>query len=151
MRAARSTCAGTTARAAVLLPINKFLSDKWDDRLYNWSLWLDAGGSDRSSDGVSSIYDPSTWQRGSGYRSGGTGLISGEAEDTNCMLLTIQTDSKAGGDRIYKALEAWAKNYGSRGSQAARLATSEDSYYDWVDSGKRWLERLDRSRKKPGK
>lgn len=132
------------------MPISQFLSDKWDARLYNWLLWKgpDGEGSQQKSEGVSSAYSLEEFGehgcRG-GYRESGKAILSGEATDTDTLMLKLRAN-KTFGERIYKALVVWTINDGTRGAQAARLSTHPDTFKDWVDSGKRELERLSRGK-----
>ena len=128
------------------MALSAYLSDKWDQRLYNWLLWL--AGDPAHSPGVSSIYDPARWRRGS-RRASGLAVLAGDAEETDDYMLAIAQDTAHGGDRVYAALVEWTRDNGTRGMQAARLAMHADTYRAVVDSGKRWLEDLDqRARRK---
>lgn len=119
------------------MPISSYLSNKWDQRLYNWILW--ASGNPARSAGVSSIYDPARWRRGS-RRAAGLAILAGDAEETDDYLMAIMQDKEHGGDRVYAALVEWTRDNGTRGMQAARLSMHVDTYREIVDSGKRWLE-----------
>lgn len=125
------------------MPISPFLQEKWDARLYNWLLWRSADGEGGGDAKISSIYRPELAQRG--YRDAGDTFLSGEAMDTDALMQAIRAD-KDMGERIYGALAEWAGNDGTRGAQASRLGTHQDTYKDWVDSGMRRLERLSRWR-----
>ena len=126
------------------MPISDFMSNKWDARLYNWLLWR--SGEDRAGGGVkiSSAYSMEDFGTGSrsGYRECGVTVLAGEAMDTDRLMVEIE----ASDHRIYAALVEWTRNDGTRGAQAARLSTGGDTYRDWVDSGKRELERLSRAK-----
>ncbi|MEO8755030.1 MAG: hypothetical protein ABI624_20390, partial [Casimicrobiaceae bacterium] len=129
----------------VAVPISDFLSQMWDEKLYNWYVWLvTAADSDGGSGGVSSIYDPGKWRRGTA-RTSGFAVLSGPAKDTDDLLVAIRQSTKEGGDRVYDAMVEWVKDDGTRGAQAARLSMHQDTYRDIVDSG--WLERLEWERK----
>ncbi len=121
------------------MPISDFLSNKWDEKLHNWILWLSTNADRQGAAKISSVYRPELSQHG--YREGGHAVLSGDAMDTDKLMVKIQADKKHG-IRIYRALVAWTINDGTRGAQAARLSTHQDTYKDWVDSGKRELERL---------
>lgn len=131
------------------MPISKFLAEKWEARLYNWLLWKgpDGKGSQDKSEGVSSAYSLEEFGQGhrGGYSESGKAVLSGEAMDTDALMLKVRLD-RAFGERIYKALVVWAINDGTRGAQAGRLSTQLDTFKDWVDSGIRQLERLSRAK-----
>ncbi len=127
------------------VPISDFLAEKWDRRLENWLLWFQSGGGG-SSEGVSSAYSLEEFGTGnrSGYRECGNAVLTGEAMDTDALMHEIRRWE----ERIYHALVEWTKNDGTRGAQAARLSTSADTLKDWVDTGKRELERRARMKSK---
>ncbi len=121
------------------MPISAYLMNKWDARLYNWLLWLGTAGHGSSSFAkISSIYRPELWQRG--YGTPGNAVLSGEAMDTDRLMVRIQADD----DRVYSALLSWAINEGTRGAQAQKLSMHQDTYRDLVDSGVRMLDRMAR-------
>lgn len=129
------------------MPISDYLARKWDEKLYNWYLWLvTRAAGDGGSGGVSSIYSPENWRRGTN-RTQGFAVLSGPAKDIDDMMIEIRRDVAQGGDRVYAALLEWVKDDGTRGAQAARLSVHQDTYRDIVDSGKRWLERLEQHKK----
>lgn len=127
------------------MPLSSFLSSKWDQRLYNWMLW--ASGDPARSAGVSSIYDPSRWRRGS-RRASGLAILAGDAEETDDYMMQIAQDKAHGGERVFAALVEWTRDNGTRGMQAARLSMHVDTYREIVDSGKRWLEDRERLAKR---
>lgn len=129
------------------MPLSKFLSEKWDSKLYNWWLWMSTGGGTGGGSGISSIYDPKKWRRGAARAGEGFSVLSGEAKDTDQGMTAIRQAKAEGGDRVYDALVEWVKDDGTRGAQAGRLSIHQDTYKDIVDSGKRWLERLSKRRK----
>ncbi|MEO8752328.1 MAG: hypothetical protein ABI624_06600 [Casimicrobiaceae bacterium] len=126
------------------------LSEKWDAKLYNWWLWrwaMDADAGEGAS--ISSIWrmDELGAPGGtrSGYRESGSAVLSGEAMDTDKLMVEIQATMP----KIYEALKSWTANDGTRGAQSARLGgIHQDTYRDWVDSGKRELERLESKRRR---
>ena len=121
------------------MPISKYLSDKWDERLYNWVLWLGATVASGSSCAISSAYQPELGR--SGYREPKNAILSGPAMDTDRLMVAIQEKDK----RIYDCLKEWTINDGTRGQQAVRVRVHPDAYKDIVDSGKRELENMDRA------
>lgn len=127
------------------MPLSSFLSSKWDARLYNWLLWV--SGDPARSAGVSSIYDPSRWRRGS-RRASGLAILAGEAEETDDYMMAIAQDKARGGERVFAALVEWTRDNGTRGMQAARLSMHADTYRDVVDGGKRWLEEKEKESKR---
>ena len=119
------------------MPISKFLADKWNSRLYNWLLWRNATNEGLSGDAkISSIYRPELCQ--GGYREPRVAVVSGEAMDTDALMMAMRNASTM--QRIHDALVEWAFNDGTQGAQAKRLDTDRWSYADWVDTGVRWLE-----------
>lgn len=117
------------------MPISQYLFDKWDQRLSNWASWMYGGA--QGSEGVSSVYDPDSWRRGTA-RAATSVVLIGEAQDTYRLLLLV----KGRHQHLFHALDAWAQNIGTRGAQAARLSIHQDTYRDWVDSGMRMLQDL---------
>lgn len=132
------------------MPISDVLSAKWDGKLYNWWLWRGALDDDESEGApISSIWrmDELGAPGGtrSGYRESGKAVLSGDAMDTDKLMVEIQSTMP----KIYEALKSWTINEGSRGAQAAKLGgIHQDTYRDWVDSGKRELERLEWKRRR---
>jgi hypothetical protein len=124
-----------------------YIVRKWDARLYNWSLWIagGAGGTARAGgSGVSSIY--SGVQFSGGYRdvSDVSTALSGEAMDTDALLLIIQRDDAT----VFSALVEWTANRGTRGEQAARQSCHANTLKNRVMAGYEWLERLARDRRR---
>lgn len=124
------------------MPISEFLSNKWDERLYNWLLWLNPEGFGGGDVSMSSIYRPELTQRGTERTSGRNAVLSGPAMDTDKLMVRIQAKDV----RMYEALKQWTANDGTRAQQAARVPIHHDAYKDIVDSGKRVLERMEREK-----
>lgn len=124
------------------MPVSEFIAEKWDRRLYNWLLWMSSDDTNASRWAkISSAYRGQ--QFGAGYREAGTAVLSGEAMDTDALMVVVQRRNPS----IYDALVAWTLNDGTRGAQAARLGVHRDTLRDRVDSGLSMLERMDTERR----
>lgn len=129
------------------MPISDFLLEKWEAKLYNWWLWRSPKDEEvycQAGDAaISSIWtmdELGTTVSRSGYREMGKAVLSGDAGDTDALMIEIRAQNTD----VFKALVVWIENDGTRGSQAARLATNKDTFKDRVDAGVRALERLSR-------
>ncbi len=124
------------------MPISQFLSDKWDEKLHNWLLWLGTGAGGSNGAKISSIYKPELSQRGTERTEGRNAVLSGDALDTDALMVAIQIKD----NRMHDVLISWTLNDGTRGAQSNRLSLHPDTYKDIADSGKRELEQMSRRR-----
>ena len=125
------------------MALNARLSEKWDQRLYNWVLWRGPQGGK-----VSSAYNGEQYN-GTGYRVPTVPVQLGDALDVDALMERLRVAQ--GTRHLYRALEVWTFAKGTRGEQAALLAISTRTLYAHVEAGKALLEHMSHVRRSPKK
>lgn len=121
------------------MSISRVLREKWERLLGNWLLWrVDALSVANGGAKISSIYSGEEF-RSKSYRNKPPPVLIGEARDTDKLMLELQ---KPKTNYLYRAVVEWARNDGTRGAQAARLALHERTYLAHVEGAIGYLEAL---------